>query len=74
MALLVLGRTRLGTRNETSNILVLRCFGHVELSRIVIVTLKLITKLGFGFGIMPQPRTLRKFPIFSFLFCLILCG
>jgi hypothetical protein len=51
MALLVSSPTRLGTMNEASNILVLRCFGHVELSRIVIVTLKPIAKLGFGFCI-----------------------
>ncbi len=42
----------LGTRNETCNILESKCFGHVEPSRIMIMTPKLITKLGFGFGII----------------------
>ncbi len=53
MALLVVGPTRLGTRSEACNILVLGCFGHVEPNRIMIETLKPITKLGFGFGIIP---------------------
>jgi hypothetical protein len=53
VALLVVGPTRLGTRSEACNILVLGCFGHVEPNRIMIETLKPITKLGFGFGIIP---------------------
>ncbi len=53
MALLISSFTRLGTRSETCNILVLRCFGHVEPNRVVIMTLKPIMKLGFDFSIMP---------------------
>ncbi len=53
VALLVVGPTRLETRSEACNILVLGCFGHVEPNRIMIVTPKPITKLGFGFGIIP---------------------
>jgi hypothetical protein len=41
------------SRSETCNILELKCFGHVEPSRIMIMTPKFIMKLGFGFGIMP---------------------
>jgi hypothetical protein len=53
VALLITNFTRLGTRSETCNILVLRCLGHVERNRVVIVTCKPIMKLGFGFSIMP---------------------
>jgi hypothetical protein len=38
VALLVSSLTRLGTRSEASNILILSCLGHVELSRIIIIT------------------------------------
>jgi hypothetical protein len=41
------------SRNKTCNILELKCFGHVEPSRIVIVTPNPIMKLGFSFSIMP---------------------
>ncbi len=53
MALLVSSPIGLGTKSEASNILALSCLGHVELSRIMIITLRPIAKLGFGFGIMP---------------------
>ncbi len=53
MALLISSFTRLRIRSETCNILVLRCFSHVQLNRVMIVTPKLIMKLGFGFSIMP---------------------
>jgi len=53
VALLVSNPKGLGTRSETSNILVLNCLGHVELSRIMNKTLRPIAKLEFGFGIMP---------------------
>jgi len=52
VALLVSNPSGLGTRSETSNILVLNCLSHVELSRIMIITLQPIVKLEFGFGIM----------------------
>ncbi len=46
---------KLGLRanNEACNILVLKCFGFVKPSNIVIVTPKPIAKLQFGFGILP---------------------
>jgi hypothetical protein len=53
VALLVSNLTGLGTRSETANILALSCFGHVELSRIMIITFRPIVKLEFGFGILP---------------------
>jgi hypothetical protein len=36
-----------------SNILVLKCIGFIESSRLMIVIAKPIEKLGFDFGIMP---------------------
>ncbi len=53
MVLLVVGPSRLKTKSETCNILVLECFGRVKPNRIVIMTPKPIAKLGFGFGIIP---------------------
>jgi hypothetical protein len=53
MVLFVSSLTRLRTRSETCNILVLGCLGCVEPNRIMIMTPKPIVKLGFGFGIMP---------------------
>ncbi len=53
MAILILSFTRLGTRSETCNILVLKCLGHVEPNSVMIVSPKPIMKLGFGFSIMP---------------------
>jgi hypothetical protein len=50
---LVSDLAKLITRNETCNILVLKCLGLVESSRVVIVTPMLIAKLGFGLSIMP---------------------
>ncbi len=52
MVLLISSFTRLGTRSEARNILVLRCLGHVEPNRVVIVTPKPIMELRFGFSIM----------------------
>jgi len=52
VVLLISSFTRLGTRSETCNILVLGCFGHVEPNRVMIVTPKPIIKLRFGFSIM----------------------
>jgi len=52
VALLISSFIRLGTRSESCNILVLRCLGHVEPNRVVIVTPKPIMKLGFSFNIM----------------------
>ncbi len=45
--------TKLKTRNEACNILVLECLGIVEYDRVVIVTPRPIAKLEFGLGIMP---------------------
>jgi hypothetical protein len=53
VAFLVPNLAKLKTRNEACNILVLKCLGLVEFNRVVIVTPKLITKIGFGLGIMP---------------------
>ncbi len=49
--------TKLKTKSETCNILVLECLGLIEFSRIMIVTPMPIMKLRFGLGIMPQQRT-----------------
>lgn len=53
MVLFVSDLAKLRTRNETCNVLVLECLGHVEFNRVLIMALKLIVKLGFGFGKMP---------------------
>ncbi len=42
-----------GTNSETYSILAFRCLGHVEPNIIIIVPLKRLVKLRFGFGIMP---------------------
>ncbi len=41
-----------GTKCEAYNVLTLRCLGHVEPNTIMIVPLKLLVKLRFGFDIM----------------------
>jgi hypothetical protein len=51
--LLILGFPRLGTMSEIYNVLTLGCIGHVELNVIMIVPLKPIVYLRFGFNIMP---------------------
>jgi hypothetical protein len=51
--LLILGLARLRTKNETYNVLTLRCLSHVEPNIVVIMPLKPSMKLRFGFGIMP---------------------
>ncbi len=51
--LLISSPTRLRTKSITCNILVLGWqLSHAKPSRVMIVTLKPITKLGFGFDIM----------------------
>jgi hypothetical protein len=56
--------------NSHFNILALKCLSLVESSRLMIMTPRHITKLGFGFGIMPYQRTPWKisyfFPFVSF--------
>jgi hypothetical protein len=51
--LLISSPLGLGTKNETYNVLALRCLGNVEPNTLVIVQLKPLVKLKFGFGIMP---------------------
>jgi hypothetical protein len=51
--LLILGLPKLGTKNKAYNVLTLGCLGHVEPNTIMIVPLKPLVKLKFGFGIMP---------------------
>ncbi len=51
--LLIFGPPKLGTKNETYNVLALRCLSRVEPNTIVIVPLKLLVKLRFGFDLMP---------------------
>jgi hypothetical protein len=53
MTLLILGPPRLGTKSETYNVLALICLDCVEPNTLVIVPLKPLVKLRFGFGIMP---------------------
>ncbi len=53
MVFLVLDLVKQRTRSETCNILVLKCLGPIESSKIVIMTPMPITKLGFSLGIMP---------------------
>jgi len=50
---LVSGPTKLREKNENYNILVLGCIGHIEPSRVVMMTSKIMAKLRFGIGIMP---------------------
>jgi len=69
MTLLILGPPRLGTKSETYNFLTLICLDRVEPNTLVIVPLKPLVKLRFGFGIMPLPRTFRQFLIFIFSIC-----
>ncbi len=52
MALLILGLPRLGIKNETYNVLTLRCLGCVEPNIVMIVPFKPLVKLRFGFSIM----------------------
>ncbi len=51
--LLISSPLGLGTKNETSNILALGCLGHVEPNIVMIVPIKPLVKLRFGFDIMP---------------------
>jgi hypothetical protein len=44
---------RLGIKIEAYNVLALGCLGCVEPNTIVIMPLKPLMKLRFGFGIMP---------------------
>ncbi len=57
MALFVSNLAKLRTRSEACNILVLKCLGLVEFSRVVIVTPKPMAKLGFDLNIMPWQMT-----------------
>jgi len=43
----------LGTKTQAYNFLALGCLGCVEPNTIMIMPLKLLVKLRFGFGIMP---------------------
>jgi hypothetical protein len=43
----------LGTKNEAYNVLALWCLSLVEPNTIMIMPLKPLVKLRFGFGIMP---------------------
>jgi hypothetical protein len=58
---IILGPTRWGRMNDDCNILVLRCIGCVEPSRVVIMTSKTMVKLGFGIGITPYLGDSRWF-------------
>ncbi len=51
--LLVWGLTRLGEKCEKRNILVSKCIGCVEPSRVAIMLFKIMAKLRFGVGITP---------------------
>ncbi len=53
MAFFVSDLAKLKTKSEACIILVLKCLGLVESNKVVIVTPMLITKIGFGLGIMP---------------------
>jgi hypothetical protein len=53
MALLILSPLGLGINSESYNVLALRCLGCVEPDIVMIMPLKLLVKLRFGFGIMP---------------------
>jgi hypothetical protein len=56
-----------------SNILVLKCLGLVDSSRLMIVTPMPIMKLRFGLGIMPYKRLFGNYHIFLIFVHLILC-
>jgi hypothetical protein len=51
--LLVRGLARLGKKGEKRNILVSKCIGHVEPSRVAMMLSKIMAKLKFGVGITP---------------------
>ncbi len=53
MVLLISSLLRLGTKNETYNVLAIGCICCVEPNIIVIVPFKPLVKLRFGFGMMP---------------------
>ncbi len=51
--LLVWGLVRLGEKGEKCNILVSKCIGRVELSRVATMLFKIMAKLRFSVGITP---------------------
>jgi hypothetical protein len=51
--LFILGHSKLGTNIETYNVFALGCIGYVEPTIVVIVALKPLVQLRFGFSIMP---------------------
>ncbi len=53
VALLISKISGLGTKSEVYNVLALRCLGRAKPNILVIVPLKPLVKLKFGFGIMP---------------------
>jgi hypothetical protein len=53
VTLLILDPPKLGSKNEVYNVLALGCLGYVEPNRVMIVPVKPLVKLRFGFGIMP---------------------
>ncbi len=53
MVFFVFDLAKLRIRNEVCNIVILKCLGPIVYGRVMIVTPKPITKLGFGLGIMP---------------------
>jgi hypothetical protein len=59
--------TYLRSSNETYSVLALGCLGHVQPNTIVIVPLKPLVKLMFGFGIIYlSQRLLSSFLCLSF--------
>lgn len=69
-----LGSYRIRKKGEKSNILVLKCIGCVELSKVAMMAFKTITKLRFDVNITPQLGNPRCFFIFSFfLFNFVWC-
>jgi hypothetical protein len=53
VAFLVSNLAKLKAKNVTCNIFILKCLSLIEFNRVMIVTPKPITKIGFGLGIMP---------------------
>jgi hypothetical protein len=51
--LLILDPPKLGSNNEVYNVFALGCLGYVEPNNVMIVSVKPLMKLRFGFGIIP---------------------
>jgi hypothetical protein len=68
MVFLVLDLAKLKTKSKACNILVLKCLGHVEFNRVMIMTPESITKLRLVWHNALAKDSLESFLSFSFPF------